>query len=157
MSFMPTKEDKIANFKQNNKELTTMLEELKKLPWHSFILNSLWQYVEAKGELTEKQRSLVTKLYLECCITSDSKIEEQREMRRLLYQLRTADVGRKDMNFISSLLLFSERRPLTYRQVEVTKKMAKRYMKKMKEIDFDGWFSVPKTGIDTGSGICYTT
>src|SRR3972149_2463022 len=59
-----------------HKKLWERLEETeKRMPWCRQLVASLRGYAEFKGVMTDKQKSLATSLYLDCCMTTDDKIQ----------------------------------------------------------------------------------
>jgi hypothetical protein len=143
------KEERINYFLSSpeNKRLLERLNETRnRLPWTQKIVDSLKSRIEHSGELSDKQRSLATKLYLDCCITTDEKLIEQVETRKTCLRLLGMELG-KTADFIYNMVYHSDTRPFTVNQIRAVNNIAKRHRKALEEAppltDFDGWF--PKT------------
>ena len=137
-----------------NKKLWERLEETKKrLPWTRYTVESLQRYVEAKGFLTDKQRSYATSLYLDCCMTPDDKITQQIETRKTCFRLLNLELGRVKQ-FVDSVVFFSDTHPFTSGQIRAINNIAKRLraeLTKVPKLDddkFDGWFPKPEIPVD---------
>ncbi len=137
--------------KPENATLWDRLEETKqRLPWIRSLVDSLQGQVIHKGALSDKQRSLATSLYLDACITSDDKVFEQQEARKLGYRLMVLNLGRVQQ-FVSDIMYRTDKRPFTLGQMRAFQNIAKRQREKLKEVPklidgetFDGWFRIEK-------------
>jgi len=139
-----------------NATLWDRLEETRaRLPWLRSLVDSLQSQIIVKGELSDKQRSLATKLYLDACMTSDDKIEEQQEARKLGYRLLELNLGNA-FTFVNDVMFKSSSRPLSFGQMRAMRNIAKRQVNKLAQVPkltdetFDGWFQiVPKEDVDS--------
>jgi len=142
-----------------NTTLWNRLEETKEtLPWLRSLVNSLQTQAGAKGALSDKQRSLATSLYLDACITTNDKVFEQQEARKLGYRLMRLNLGRVQQ-LVSDIMYRTESRPFSLAQIRAFQNIAQRQRVKLTQIPkltsetFDGWNEVvPKTHIDNESG-----
>jgi len=144
-----------------NKKLWDRLEEtVNRLPWTRYLVDSLKDWIDHHGSLTANQKSLVTKLYLDCCITTEDRLAEQRTTRKLCYRLNELELGKLQV-FISDVLYKTNTRPFTSGQINALNKIAQRHQKKLAEIpeildeNFDGWFFIEpdKSEVDNSEGI----
>lgn len=146
MSFKVRQEKSEQNleiFKQTNQRAWEMLEELKtRCPWRKGIVNSLVGYVEFKGQLTAKQLSLITDMYLDNCAMSDGDITEQVDCRKLCFKLMNTSLGKMG-KFIQSVLNQTGTRPFTQAQIRGVRKIANWKKEELSKINidstFDGW------------------
>lgn len=137
-----------------NRKMWERLEETKeRLPWTRHTVESLQNYVEAKGVLTDKQRSYATSLYLDCCMTPDDKIIQQVEARKTCFRLLNLELGRVKP-FIDDIIFFSDTHPFTAGQLRAVNNISKRLraeLTKIPKLDsemFDGWFLKPENPVD---------
>lgn len=135
----------LARFGDAFPRIVEMLEEIKsRLPWQRQLVASLTTYIEAKGELTPKQRSLVTSLYLDNCVKSDIDIQEQIDCRKLLLRLGQTKLGKVE-EFIRSVILYTYDKPFSPLQMKGVRNIAKRYHEQLESVpevnesNFDGW------------------
>jgi hypothetical protein len=147
--------------KPENATLWNRLNETKeRLPWVRYLVESLQSQIIHKGMLSDKQRSLATSLYLDACITTDDKIFEQREARKLGYRLMELNLGRVQQ-LVSDIMYRTDSRAFTLAQIRAFQNIAKRQrlnlMKVPKLIDgetFDGWFKItPDAQVDNNGGL----
>jgi hypothetical protein len=129
-----------------NAKLWERLEETeKRLPWCRSLVASLRGYVEFKGKMTDKQKSLATSLYLDCCMTTDDKLEEQVNCRKLGYRLLELQLGRTG-DFVRDVMCRCDGRAFTGGQMRAFYNIAKRVAHPLANIPeindeiFDGWF-----------------
>ncbi len=144
-----------------NAKLWERLEETsQRLPWCRSLVNNLKAYVEYKGKMSDKQKSLATSLYLDCCMTTDDKLEEQTNCRKLGYRLMELQLGRTG-EFVRDVMLRCDGRAFTGGQMRAIYNIAKRVAHPLANIPeltdetFDGWFKLqPKTeGLDSQHGL----
>jgi hypothetical protein len=152
-------EDNLNKFKSENTTLWNMLEEVEsRIPWQRIIVQDLIGWVKRSGNLTEKQRGLVTSLYMDNCVTTDVKIEEQREARKLCYRLLEVELGQV-RNFVYDVTYKTDTRSFTAGQLRAIKNIAKRFRHKLEDIEldeeaFDGWIrKVPGIRLDKLHGL----
>lgn len=153
------KESNLAKFLETpeHKKLWERLEETeKRMPWCRNLVASLRGYTEFKGAMTDKQKSLATSLYLDCCMTTDDKIQEQVNCRKLGYRLLELRLGRTG-DFILDVMTRCDGRAFTGGQMRAIYNIAKRVahplasVPEMTDDSFDGWFKkLPKVEGDTG-------
>jgi len=157
-------QSEISKFKAKpeNATLWDRLDETKeRLPWIKSLVDSLQGQIIHKGTLTDKQRSLATSLYLDACMTSDDKVFEQQEARKLGYRLMVLNLGRVQQ-FVSDIMYRTDKRPFTLGQITAFQNIAKRQREKLSKVPklidgetFDGWFKKePREDVDNDSGIC---
>lgn len=154
-----TSADKESNRKEflalpeNAKLWERLAETEQRLPWCRTLINSLRGYAEFKGKMTDKQRSLATSLYLDCCMTSDDKLIEQVATRKLGYRLMELQLGRTN-DFVRDVMFRCDNRAFTGGQMRAIQNIAKRVahplanIPEMTDDTFDGWFKKeckPKT------------
>jgi len=139
------KKKNLAKFVKKHPRAMEMLEEIKeRIPWQRQFVGSLLVQVEQKGELSPKQRSLITSLYADCCIKSDADIREQVECRKLCLRLLETELGRM-RDFVQSVANFTYNRPFSPLQMRSIRNMAERKRKDLEHIpdfnekNFDGW------------------
>ncbi len=152
------RDTEIAKFKAipENATLWDRLEETKqRLPWIGSLVKSLQGQIVQKGVLSDKQRSLATSLYIDACVTSDDKVFEQQEARKLGYRLMVLNLGRVQQ-LVEDIMFRTDSRPFTLGQIRAFQNIAKRQrinlMNVPKMIDgetFDGWFKIePDASVD---------
>jgi len=135
----------LAKFEDKHKRAAEMLLDVKnRLPWHRNITDSLIRQAERKGNLSDKQLSLITKLYLESCVRSDGDIKSQVECRKMCIRLSKLELGRTS-DFIESVLEQTSTRPFSPLQMKSVRKIAKfsKQIESVPELDdntFDGWY-----------------
>lgn len=129
-----------------NKKLWERLHETRdRLPWLRGLIDSLTGTVESKGELTGKQKSLATSLYIDSCTMTDEKIAEQVKMRKVGYRLMTLGLGRAN-KFIGDVMFRTNTRSLSLAQMRAMNDVAVRVRTELQKVpkltdeDFDGWF-----------------
>ena len=126
-----------------------MLQELsERVPWNRQIITSLTDYIKRTGKLTDKQKSLVTSMYMDSCVMSDEFISDQIETRRLSSKILICHINTKTSDFICSVLTKTFNRPFTLAQIRVIKKIVEQHETEISKItDFNeatwGW-----TGLD---------
>lgn len=147
-----TAKDKEVNLEQfftspGNKKLWDRLEETKKrLPWIRELVDSLQGHAEILGSMTDKQKCLATSIYIDACVTTDDKLFEQVETRKLGYRLMQLRLGNKAGNLIYDIMYRADTRPFSLGQMRVIKDIAnnKRVeltnIPKLTDKTFDGWF-----------------
>jgi len=155
-------EDNLKNFTASpeHKKLLDRLEETKqRLPWSRSTVDSLRTYIEQHGELTDKQKSFATSLYIDACVTTDDKLFEQVETRKLGYRLMELELGRVT-NLVYDIMLRADTRPFSLGQQRALKNIAKRQCVKLTQIPklneetFDGWFKIqPEIAVDNPDGM----
>lgn len=143
------KEDNLNKFfaSPEYKKLWDRLEETKqRLPWIHTTIDSLKAYIEQTGTLTDKQKSFATSLYIDACVTSDDRLFEQVEARKLGYRLMNLELGRVK-GFVSDIMYKTNNRPFSLGQIRALNNIAKQQRVKLTQIpklidgvDFDGWF-----------------
>jgi len=152
-----------------HKKLWERLEETeKRMPWCRQLVTSLRGYAEFKGKMTDKQKSLATSLYLDCCMTTDDKIQEQVNCRKLGYRLLELQLGRTG-DFLLDVMTRCDGRAFTGGQMRAIYNISTRVAHPLASIpeltddSFDGWFKkLPKDdseknshsqGLDSLSGV----
>ncbi len=150
-----TEIDKFKSIPENATLWDRLVETKELLPWAKKLVESLQNQVVKKGHLTDAQRSLATSLYLDACITSEDKVFEQREARKLGYRLMLCNLGRVQQ-FVEDIMFRTDSRAFTLGQMRALQNIANRQrtnlMKIPKLIDgetFDGWFKIePISDVD---------
>ena len=146
------KEDNLERFfaVPGNKKLWERLDETKqRLPWIRSTVDSLKGYAENNGVMTEKQKSFATSLYIDACVTTDDRLFEQVEARKLGYRLLNLQLGRVQV-LVNDIMDKADSRPFSMGQIRVFKNIAKRQCVKLTQIPkltdetFDGWFLIEK-------------
>jgi len=156
------KEDNLNKFfaVPEYKTLWDRLEETKqRLPWARSTVDSLKAYVEQKGTMTEKQKSFATSLYIDACVTTDDRLFEQVETRKLGYRLMELELGRV-RSLVTDIMLKTDSRPFSLGQARAFNSIAKRQCVKLTQIPkltdetFDGWFKIePEIVVDKTNGM----
>lgn len=139
------KQKNVAKFKEKHTRAIEMLEEMReRIPWQRQFLNSIYIQIEQKGDLSPKQRSLITSLYLDNCVRSDADIKEQVELRKVCLRLLEIKLGRT-RSFIQSVANFTNNRPFSPLQMKSIRGVAEKRERVLSEIpdftddNFDGW------------------
>ena len=144
------KEDNLKKFfaTPEYKTLWDRLDETKqRLPWTRSTIDSLKTYVEQKGTMTEKQKSFATSLYIDACVTSDDRLFEQVETRKLGFRLMELELGRV-RSLVLDIMDKANSRPFSLGQTRAFNSIAKRQCVKLTQIPklteetFDGWFRI---------------
>jgi len=152
------KEDNLKKFfaSPENKKLWERLEETtQRLPWIKSLVDSLKSYAEQTGNLTEKQKSLATSIYIDACVTTDDRLFEQVEARKLGYRLMELELGRV-RELVIDIMYRADNRPFSLGQIRALNNIAKRQRVKLTQIPkltnetFDGWFLIEKTEMNKG-------
>ncbi len=157
------RDTEIEKFKATPENATLwdrLLETKERLPWTRQLVESLQRQVVSRGKLSDNQRSLATSLYIDTCITSDDKIFEQKEMRKLGYRLLTLNLGRVQ-EFVSDIMFRTDSRAFTLGQMRAFQNIAKRQRLQLTKVPkliegetFDGWFKIePSTDVDNDGGM----
>ena len=156
------REDSLKEFlaSPTNKKLWERLEETRqRLPWTRSTIDSLKSYAERTGAMTEKQKGFATTLYIDACVTSDDRLFEQVETRKLGYRLMNLELGRV-ASLVIDIMYKTESRPFSLAQMRAFNNIAKRQRVKLTQIPklteetFDGWFLIePKVELDKSSGL----
>jgi hypothetical protein len=137
--------ENLIKFNVNNAQLASMVEELKRLPWLKRLLNSLMESAQNHGTLSDKQKSMVTSLYIDSCVISDADIQEQIECRKLILRLYEVIMftGRSRA-FIGSLAM--QEHKYTSNQLKAIRVVANRFRVRLESVPeleksaFDGWW-----------------
>ena len=143
-----------------HQKLWERLDETKeRLPWCRSLIDNLMGYVGYKGKMSDKQMSLATSLYLDCCMTTDDKLQEQTNCRKLGYRLMELQLGRTG-DFVRDVMMRCDSRAFTGGQMRAIYNIAKRVAHPLANIpeltdeEFDGWFKTAKiAGLDTPFGV----
>lgn len=137
-----------AEFNEKYPKTLEMLNEIKdRIPWQRGLVASLQGHIKRKGNLTPKQASLVTSLYLDNCVKSDGEIKQQVECRKLCLRLMECRLG-KTQDFVRSVASYTYDRPFSLAQMRCINKVATRKRKELSSIpefdehNFDGWHQV---------------
>lgn len=160
------KEDNLNKFfaSPEYKKLWDRLEETKqRLPWIRATVDSLEAYIEQTGTLTDKQKSFATSLYIDACVTSDDRLFEQVETRKLGYRLMDLELGRV-RSLVIDIMFRTNTRPFSLGQMRAFNNIAKRQRVKLTQIPkltdetFDGWSLIepkiePDTTLDKSDGL----
>jgi len=157
------REDSLKEFlaSPTNKKLWERLEETRqRLPWIGSLVDDLQSYAGKHGTLTDKQKSLATSIYIDACVTSDDKLFEQVETRKLGYRLLELGLSAAGKRFILDVMDRANSRPFSLGQIRAINDIAKRQCVKLTQISkltdetFDGWFLIePKVELDKSSGL----
>lgn len=136
--------ENLDKFVEDNERLWDKFCEMENhIPWYGTILSSLKWQVQQKGQLTDKQKSLIMSLYVQATQYPDDFVEKQKEARKTLVKLTAISCNRNTRDFILSLKTQSDKRPLSERQTKAVYKVAKKFNEQLSEImltEFDGWF-----------------
>lgn len=144
------KEDNLKTFlaSEAHQILWERLEETKqRLPWTRSTVDDLKAYAERTGKMTVKQKSFATSLYIDACVTSDDRLFEQVETRKLGYRLMELELGRV-RSLVIDIMYHTSSRPFSLGQTRAFKNIAKRQCVKLTKIpkltekEFDGWFLI---------------
>ena len=156
------REDNLKEFfsSPEHKKLWDRLEETKqRLPWTRSTIDSLRGYIENTGTLTDKQKSFATSLYIDACVTTDDRLFEQVETRKLGYRLMELELGRVH-SLVYDIMDRTDSRPFSLGQARAFNNIAKRQRVKLTQIPkltdetFDGWFKIePKIQLDNPNGL----
>ena len=147
------KEDNLEKFfaSPEYKTLWERLDETKqRLPWTRSTIDSLKHFIETTGNLTDKQKSFATSLYIDACVTSDDRLFEQVETRKLGYRLMELELGRV-ANLVIDIMSRADNRPFSLGQTRAFNNIAKRqcvkltHIAKLTDETFDGWFLIAKS------------
>jgi len=129
-------------------------ETRERMPWTRSLVDSLKKHICKTGTLTEKQMSLATSLYIDCCIMTDDKIEAQQETRKLGYRLLHLLLGQME-DMVTSIMDNTSKRAFTVAQQRAFNNVAKRQIVELTKIPkhtdetFDGWFEIkPDVTVD---------
>lgn len=156
-----TQEDKdinVAMFCENpeHKNLWDRLTEVEqRMPWTRELIKSLKDYVGGTGKLSSAQMGLATNLYIDCCMITDERMDEQVAVRKMGYRLLELELGQKTRMFVGDVMVKCGTRRFTPGQVRALNNIASRYSHALAQIDdlpdeeFDGWLKiipVPKEG-----------
>ena len=132
-------------FKVQYPRTVEMLDEIRnRIPWQRGLVDSLQRYLKRKGELTPKQASLVTSMYLDNCVQSDADIRLQVDCRKLALRLMDCRLG-KMMDFVRSVVSHTYNRQFSLAQMRSINKIGARMQKELSNIPeldergFDGW------------------
>ena len=140
---------------EGHKKLWERLDETKKrLPWIQATVDSLEAYIEKNGTLTDNQKSFATSLFIDACVTSDDRLFEQVETRKLGYRLMKLELGRV-RSLVTDIMFRTNTRPFSLGQMRAFNNIAKRQIVKLTQIPkltdetFDGWNLIePETKLD---------
>lgn len=141
--------DRFINSSKTNKRIVEMLEEINNgLPWAKEIVKSLNTFINTLGKISNKQKSLVTELYLQTCVTSEDTVKKQQHIRKLLYRLTKVKYGSRswEKNFVTDLYFKRTKYPYSPAQISRVEKLAVTFRNQLanippvKEEAFDGWF-----------------
>lgn len=156
------KEDNLKKFfaSPEYKTLWNRLDETRqRLPWTRSTIDSLKNYIEEKGTLTDKQKSFATSLYIDACVTSDERLFEQVETRKLGYRLMELELGGV-RSLVINIMSRVDSRPFSLGQARAFTSIAKRQCVKLTKIPkltnetFDGWFKIePEVVVDKSNGM----
>lgn len=146
------KENNLKEFlaSEAHQMLWERLEETKqRLPWTRGTVDSLKAHVERTGEMTVKQKGFATSLYIDACVTTDERLTEQVETRKLGYRLMDLELGRV-RSLVIDIMYHTSKRPFSMGQARAFKNIAKQQCVKLTHIpkltnkEFDGWFLIDK-------------
>jgi hypothetical protein len=155
-------ETNVASFlaSDEHKKLWDRLDEVTRvMPWTIRIVESLRHRVKSIGNLTEKQKSLATKLFIDSCVMDEDRLAEQVATRKMCYRLNELDLGKVKI-FVENVLYQTDNRAFSSGQIRAINNIAKHARIKLEDVpelsseNFDGWYKLaPKVGIDYPVGV----
>ena len=149
-----TQEDKdtnVAMFCEDpaQKSLWDRLTEVEqRMPWTRELVKSLKEYVGGTGKLTSPQMGLATNLYIDCCMITDERMDEQIAVRKMGYRLLELELGQKTRQFVSDVMYRCGTRRFTPGQSRALYNIATRYSHALAQVadlpdeEFDGWMKI---------------
>lgn len=129
-------------FKYGNKSVADMIDEMYRLPWARTKLSQIKNSIAYNEEISEAQQSMVTAMYIDCCVINDEEIEKQVEARKLNYRMYVAGIRNPA---IASMLRFSNHQMYTPKQIKLLYKLALdhkltlAHTPHLDDTNFDGW------------------
>ncbi len=149
-----TQEDKdtnVAMFCENpeQKNLWDRLTEVEqRMPWTRELIKSLKDYVGGTGKLSSAQMGLATNLYIDCCMITDERMDEQVNVRKMGYRLLELELGQRTRRFVTDVMYQCNTRRHTPGQIRALSNIASRYSHALTQVadlpdeEFDGWLRI---------------